>query len=164
MFAQAGVDASQIFLEVGVRSETGNATGNYIQFPNITGKIRSNESRLDFVITPSGSKPRLITDTGKISGGPARSYVIGDVKLQLGTIIRDYIGENGKDPRKPEQWEALHKYAVRNGYRVAAFITLFGDKRKTQEYHEQLAKKSAIKEGFVIFIATILPGIGWGSK
>jgi RHS repeat-associated protein len=164
MFAQAGVDASQIFLEVGVRSETGNATGNYIQFPNITGKIRSNESRLDFVITPSGSKPRLITDTGKISGGPARSYVIGDVKLQLGTIIRDYIGENGKDPRKPEQWEALHKYAVRNGYRVAAFITLFGDKGKTQEYHEQLAKKSAIKEGFVIFIATILPGIGWGSK
>jgi RHS repeat-associated protein len=164
MFAQAGVDASQIFLEVGVRSETGNATGNYIQFPNITGKIRRNESRLDFVITPSGSKPRLITDTGKISGGPARSYVIGDVKLQLGTIIRDYIGENGKDPRKPEQWEALHKYAVRNGYRVAAFITLFGDKGKTQEHHEQLAKKSAIKEGFVIFIATILPGVGWGSK
>jgi RHS repeat-associated protein len=163
MFSQAGVDPSQIFLEVGVNPETGNATGNYIQFPNIIGKIKKNESRLDFVITPPGNKPRLITNTGIIppGSGPDRSYVIGDVKLQLGTIIRSYFGENGKPPSNPKQWEALHKYAIRNGYRVAAFITLFGDKAKTQQYHEELAKRAAIKEGFVIFIVTALPGISW---
>jgi RHS repeat-associated protein len=160
LFNESGVDSSQIFLEVGVDPKTGYANGNYIQFPKIVGIPKAGERRPDFLVTPSGGKPienRIQRDA------QGRSYVIGDIKLQLKTIVNTYIGTEKHPASNPEQWDAISLYARNNGYRVAAFITLFGANSKNNQkaYFEEIAKKAAIKKGFVIFIVSILPGVGF---
>ncbi len=162
-FAEAGINLDQVFLEVGV-TEKGQATGNWINFPNIEGNPRAGELRPDYVLTPPGNQPRGRWGTQTL-GGPQRSYLIGDIKLQLKTIVRDYVNDNGKAPRKPQQWNAIANYARKNGSRVAGFVTLFGDsQRGREESLEQIAQKAAIKKGFVIFIVSILDKVPYSRK
>jgi hypothetical protein len=158
IFANAGISLDQVFLEVGV-NKSGQATGNWINFPNIEANIRRGESRLDYVLTPPGNEPRGRQGLRVTLGGPQRSYLIGDIKLQLKTIVNDYISNNGGVARKPDQWNAIANYARQNGYRIAGFVTLFGDSRRgSQQSFEQIAQKAAIRKGFTVFIVSILHG------
>lgn len=158
-FEEAGINTDQIFLEVGVNNN-GDATGNWIQFPQVEGIIRRGEKRPDYVLTPAGSKPR-----GRSNGigGPQRSYLIGDVKLQLKTIVNTYIGSGKHAPENPGQWDAIAKYARRNGSNIAGFITLFGDNSKKQREasYEHIMKKAGLEKGFVVFTLSILEGRAW---
>jgi RHS repeat-associated protein len=163
IFADAGINTDQVFLEVGV-TQDGQATGNWINFPNIQANVRAGELRPDYVLTPPGNQPRGRRGV-QVTGGPQRSYLIGDIKLQLKTIVNDYIGNGSKAPRKPEQWDAIANYARKNGTRVAGFVTLFGDSKKgSQQSFEQIVQKAAIKKGFTVFIVSILHGVGYSKK
>ncbi|MEG5045908.1 putative Ig domain-containing protein [Microcoleus sp. B4-C1] len=162
MFADAGINLDQVFLEVGV-TQDGQATGNWINFPNIEAKVRAGERRPDYVLTPPGNQPR---GRGvQVTGGPQRSYLIGDIKLQLKTIVNTYIGSGGKAPENAGQWDAIANYARKNGSRVAGFVTLFGDYEKgRQQSFEQIAQKAALRKGFTVFIVSILHGVGYSKR
>jgi RHS repeat-associated protein len=164
IFANAGISLDQVFLEVGV-NKSGQATGNWINFPNIEANIRRGESRLDYVLTPPSNEPRGRQGVRVTLGGPQRSYLIGDIKLQLKTIVNDYISNNGGVARKPDQWNAIANYARQNGYRIAGFVTLFGDSRRgSQQSFEQIAQKAAIRKGFTVFVVSILHGAPYSRR
>jgi predicted SnoaL-like aldol condensation-catalyzing enzyme len=87
--------------------------------------------------------------------------VVGDIKLQLKTIVNTYIGTSKKGPTNPEQWQAIDQYAQHNGYKVAAFITLFGARKKYQQNLFQEIAKKAAEGGIVVFVVSILPDAGF---
>jgi len=164
IFADAGISLEQVFLEVGV-TQDGQATGNWINFPDIEANVRAGELRPDFVLTPPGNQPRAKRGTQVTLGGPQRSYLIGDIKLQLKTIVNTYIGSGGQAPTNSRQWDAIANYARKNGSRVAGFVTLFGDNSNgRQQSFEQIAQKAAIRKGFTVFIVSILHGVPYSRR
>jgi RHS repeat-associated protein len=150
----------QLFFEPGVTSRGGNAItpgfncSIYQKSPSdITAAIEANKNlsigkyRIpDFIVTSPGNTPRRSKNNGNtlVSGGPDPSWLIGDIKLSLKTMDNDYV--NGK--KKP-QWNAITRYAGRNGNNVAGFITLFGEGDKRDYYIQRITKKA---------LETIVPG------
>jgi hypothetical protein len=81
--------------------------------------------------------------------------------LQLKTITNTYIGTSKKPAKNPEQWQAIDNYAEHNGLKVAAFITLFGAPKSSQQVlFQQIANKAA-SSGIVVFVVSILPNVGF---
>ena len=112
------------------------------------GTPMSNTSRPDFIIT--SGHPRRHTADGD------RSWLIGDIKLSLKTLVTDYFGFNGQSPTKQHQWTAIHKYARKNATYLAGFITLFDGGKQNKQVLRSILNREAASKGITGLVASIL--------
>ncbi|MEL4897195.1 RHS repeat domain-containing protein [Crocosphaera sp. Alani8] len=120
-----------------------------------SGIVIEGTSRPDFIIT--SGRPRRHRSDGN------RSWLIGDIKLSLRTVIKDYFGLEGQPPQNAKQWEAIHKYARKNGTYLASFVTLFDGGQNKQQLRGKLNKEAAQK-GITVLVASILQNFNTSSN
>jgi RHS repeat-associated protein len=137
---------SKIFFEPDVNAN-GHSTHPGYQCPQVLSRrVAAGVSRPDFIVTPD--RPRTWRQTEK------RSYLIGDIKLSLKTVVEDYFGGTGNRNRagsKRDQWDAMVEYAQKNGTRTLAFPTLFAGKKHERSVLRQKVVKEAAKAKVIVF-------------
>ncbi|MHC0063888.1 hypothetical protein ACWATR_13450 [Nostoc sp. UIC 10890] len=83
-------------------------------------------------------------------------WLIGDIKLDLGTVVRDYVGTGkGDKPNKPQQWDAITNHAKNYGTFTAGFIPIFDGGGYRDALIQKLRKK-ALEEKILAFSTSIL--------
>jgi hypothetical protein len=113
-----------------------------------------------------GPSPDFIIKNSLQGGGPAtedyadnsrwkKAYLIGDIKLQWGTVANG-IGEN--------QWKAIIEYARYSNQHqylpAALYVTLFGGSDST---HNRIVR-AGLQRGVYVYLLTLLPGVSFGSS
>ena len=78
---------------------------------------------------------------------------LGDIKLTSKKLLDDYTGSN---PNNLEQFQAIVNHSANYGLRVSVFFTItpFSDKQRSTL--NELAGETAVKNGAVAFIVSIL--------
>ncbi|MCC5640462.1 hypothetical protein LC593_32470 [Nostoc sp. CHAB 5844] len=136
-----------IYFEPTIDPNNGRVLTPGYQYPQtkFSGTPQGGTSRPDFLISPNATP-----------NGVQRSWLIGDIKLDLGTVVRDYVGTGkGDKPNKPQQWDAITNHAKNYGTFTAGFITLF-DGGEYRDALIQKLRKKALEEKILAFSASIL--------
>jgi hypothetical protein len=135
----------KIFFEADINAK-GDATYPGYQCPQILSRrVAAGVSRPDFIVTPD--RPRSSSRAQK------RSYLIGDIKLSLTTVVDDYFGgpARSNSGRKRNQWDAMVRYAKNHGTRILAFPTLFAGQRDQRSDLRNKVVKEAAEDGVIVF-------------
>jgi RHS repeat-associated protein len=145
-----------IYIEVPVDPKSGKPSGNgtnirdYFVFENgypswafdrLGGN--PNHPRPDYIIRPA--EPKKLNE---------RSWLIGDIKLSVNTIINSYF--EGKKPQE-DQYQAIAQHASNYGMRFAGFLTLYSG---TSAQNEKI-RREAVKDGIVVVILSLVQKNGF---
>jgi len=138
-----------IHLEVPVNDISGKPSGDGINIRNFRAAstysemVRSNDPRPDYIIKP-----------GKPQDDSVQSFLIGDFKLSVATMVNHYLG--GSQTR---QWNAIsaHTKPRHSVIPVSGFITFYSG---TSAQNEQL-RQAAFAKGMVAVIFSLVEKSGF---
>lgn len=136
----------RFFFEPDINVRNGNASNPGYQCPQVfSPRFEQGVARPDFIVTPG--RPR----ESRHSTQPY-SYLIGDIKLSVSTIVNRYFGNSTDNQRY--QWDAMVQQAKNHGTKIIAFTTLFaGKKDERADLHQKIVKE-ATADGVIVFIAS----------
>lgn len=110
-----------------------------------TRHSRSGTARPDFLVVAGSS-------ANNPSGEDPFSYLVGDIKLSVVTIVNQYFISSREESRR--QWEAMTKHAKNYGLRFLAFPTLYAGRSSDRAALRQRIVREATEEGVVVFLAS----------
>jgi RHS repeat-associated protein len=144
---------SQFYVEVPM-TEAGTPVGNGftcgapIDKATILSLAKLGVPRPDFVL---GDKPPKSK-----AGGYPKTWVVGDFKIRLATLYRDYVKPSG--PKKQRQFNAIVNYAAKHTYgRVSLFVVAVrGANAPTRSVLQaEFLAKAITKGSFPILVVVI---------
>jgi RHS repeat-associated protein len=145
LFPQGVLD--QIYWEATV-STSGFASRSGYRCPKTAGSYApAGSTKPDFIVTPGHPRANK-TD------GP-RSWLIGDFKLSVKTVVNDYFGSGKQGPGKPNQGIAIFNYAKKNGSFIAGFVTLYSGDKKSKDAYRKILEKEAIERRVIAVISSV---------
>ncbi|MUG98765.1 hypothetical protein F7734_43325 [Scytonema sp. UIC 10036] len=144
-----------IYIEVPVDPKSGKPSGNGANIRDFSVFRLFPERAFDLGGNPNHPRPDYIIRPDAPRNTSERSWLIGDIKLAVTTMINSYFERKNQQ----EQWQAIAQHAANYGYRFAGFFTLWSG---TSAENEKV-RKEAFKDGIVVVILSLREKRGFRS-